>query len=144
MKRSWCELNNKDSFSASETNHRFSLYQRYHIERQIGYGLSGKVYLAEHIRLKAKRVIKCVSKQESMYQQFLAEATLLKNLKHPGIPIIYDLEEDEEYLYIIEEYIQGESLKAVMLNQKAISREAVIQFTIQICNIIEYLHNLKP
>ncbi len=79
-----------------------------------------------------------------MYQQFLTEATLLKNLKHPGIPIIYDLEEDEEYLYIIEEYIKGESLRAVMLNQTAISREKIIDFTIQICNIIEYLHNIKP
>lgn len=79
-----------------------------------------------------------------MYQQFLTEATLLKNLNHPGIPIIYDLEEDEEYLYIIEEYIEGESLKAILLNQKAISRETVIDFTIQTCNIIEYLHNIKP
>lgn len=120
------------------------MFDRYYVEQQIGCGLSGKVYLAEHIKLKAKRVIKCVSKHESMYQQFLTEATLLKNLKHPGIPIIYDLEEDEEYLYIIEEYIQGESLKAVMLNQKAISKEAVIDVTIQICNIIEYLHNIKP
>lgn len=114
------------------------------VERQIGCGLSGKVYLAEHIKLKAKRVIKCVSKKESMYQQFLAEANLLKHLTHPGIPIIYDLEEDEEYLYIIEEYIQGESLKAIMLNQKAISRETAIHFIIQICDIMEYLHNIRP
>lgn len=114
------------------------------IIQPIGCGLSGKVYLAEHIKLKAKRVIKCVSKKQFMYQQFLTEATLLKNLKHPGIPIIYDLEEDDEYLYIIEEYVKGESLRAVMLNQTAISREKVIDFTIQICNIIEYLHNIKP
>lgn len=114
------------------------------IEQPIGCGLSGKVYLAEHIKLKAKRVIKCVNKKQFMYQQFLAEATLLKNLKHPSIPIIYDLEEDEEYLYIIEEYVKGESLRATMLNQKAISREKVIDFTIQICSIIEYLHNIKP
>lgn len=114
------------------------------IEQPIGCGLSGKVYLAEHIKLKAKRVIKCVYKKQLMYQQFLTEATLLKNLKHPGIPIIYDLEEDDEYLYIIEEYVKGESLRAVMLNQIAISRETVIDYTIQICNIIEYLHNIKP
>jgi len=143
-KRSWYELNNNDLLTSIETIHRFSLYDRYRIKRQIGCGLSGKVYLAEHIKLKVKRVIKCVSKKESMYQQFLAEATLLKNLTHPGIPIIYDLEEDEEYLYIIEEYIQGESLKAIMLNQKAISRETAIHFIIQICDIMEYLHNIRP
>lgn len=120
------------------------MFDRYLIKQPIGCGLSGTVYLAEHMKLKAKRVIKCISKKQLMYQQFLAEATLLKNLKHPGIPIIYDLEEDEEYLYIIEEYVKGESLKAVMLNQKAISREAVIDITFQICNIIEYLHNIEP
>ena len=98
------------------------MFDKYLIKQPIGCGLSGKVYLAEHIKLKAKRVIKCVSKNQLMYQQFLAEAMLLKNLKHPGIPIIFDLEEDEEYLYIIEEYIQGDSLRAVMLNQTAISR----------------------
>ncbi|WP_192451792.1 serine/threonine protein kinase [Candidatus Galacturonibacter soehngenii] len=144
MKRSWFKLNNHDLFALNETKHRFSLYDRYRIERQIGCGLSGKVYLAEHIKLGAKRVIKCVSKKESMYQQFLAEATLLKNLTHPGIPVIYDLEEDEEYLYIIEEYIEGESLKAIMLDQKAISRESAIHIIIQICDIIEYLHNIRP
>ncbi|MFA9377055.1 MAG: serine/threonine-protein kinase [Lachnotalea sp.] len=120
------------------------LFEKYLIEQPIGCGLSGNVYLAEHMKLKAKRVIKCVSKKQLMYQQFLKEATLLKNLKHPNIPIIYDLEEDEEYLYIIEEYIKGESLRAVMLNQIAISRENIIDFTIQICNIIEYLHSMKP
>lgn len=54
------------------------------------------------------------------------------------------MEEDEEYLYIIEEYIEGESLKTFVLNQKSISLETAISFTIQICNIIEYLHELKP
>jgi serine/threonine-protein kinase len=120
------------------------LFDKYLLEQPIGSGLSGIVYLAEHRKLQAKRVIKCVDKKQFLYQQFLSEATLLKNLKHPGIPIIYDLEEDEEYLYIIEEYIQGESLRAFMLNQNAISRDRVIDFTIQICNIIEYLHNREP
>ncbi|WP_180272768.1 serine/threonine protein kinase [Konateibacter massiliensis] len=141
--RSWCKLSNKVLFKA-EAAYGFILFDRYFVEQQIGSGLSGKVYLARHIKLKAKRVIKCISKSETMYPQFLTEATLLKNLKHPGIPIIYDLEEDGEYLYIIEEYIQGESLKAILQSQNAISRENVIHFTTQICNVMEYLHNSKP
>ena len=36
----------------------------------------------------------------------------LKRLRHPGIPIIYDLEIDENYYYLIEEYLCGESLYA--------------------------------
>ncbi len=110
----------------------------------IGKGYSCEAFLAEHIKLKSPRVVKRISKSHNMYNFFLEEASLLKSLKHPGIPIIYDLEEDEEYLYIIEEYIKGESLKAFVLNRQGISLKKAISFGIQICEIIEYLHNLKP
>lgn len=111
---------------------------------ELGRGNSGIVYLAEHIKLKALRAIKCVNKNHFMYEQFLMEARLLKNLKHPGIPIIYDLEEDDNFLYIIEEYIEGESLQALVLNHNKISQNDIIQIGIQICSILEYLHNIKP
>ena len=38
---------------------------------------------------------------------FCAEAMVLKNLDHPGIPLVYDLEEDADYFYLIEEYLEG-------------------------------------
>lgn len=110
----------------------------------IGSGYSGTVYLAEHIRLNSLRAIKKISKTHIMYQQFLKEAKLLKNLKHPGIPIIYDMEEDEESLYIIEEYVEGESLQAILLGQKNISKRKIVNYGIQICSIIEYLHTTRP
>ena len=47
-----------------------------------------------------------------------SEATLLKNLNHPGIPIIYDIEEDEHFFYIIEEFIQGQSIDTFVSYQK--------------------------
>lgn len=120
------------------------LFDKYTLQEEIGKGNSGTVYLAEHIKLKVLRAIKCISKNHFMYEQFLMEARLLKNLKHPGIPIIYDLEEDENFLYIIEEYIKGESLQAFVLNQKKFSQKQIIQIGIQICSILEYLHNMKP
>ena len=43
---------------------------------------------------------------------FCAEAMVLKNLDHPGIPLVYDLEEDADYFYLIEEYLEGCSLYA--------------------------------
>ena len=114
------------------------------LHEEIGRGNSGTVYLAEHIKLKAPRAIKCVNKKHFMYEQFLMEARLLKNLKHPGIPIIYDLEEDDNFLYIIEEYIEGESLQALVLNHIKFSQRDIIQIGIQICSILEYLHSIKP
>ena len=65
----------------------------------------------------------------------------MKNLHHPLIPKIYDLEEDSDFLYIIEEYIPGESLKA-LCRHRLLSEKEIFQFMIQISSIIEYLHSL--
>lgn len=120
------------------------MFSKYRILKQIGRGMSGTVYLAEHIKLKSLRVVKCVDKSHILYEQFLSEATLLKNLKHPSIPVIFDLEEDEEQLYIIEEYIEGTSLQAIVLHQTNISLDTIIDYGIQICEVFEYLHHYDP
>lgn len=57
-----------------------------------GAGSSGTVYLAEHLKLKVYRAIKCIPKDTARNtsnfseEQLLKEAGLLKNLNHPGIP----------------------------------------------------------
>lgn len=102
------------------------------------------MYLAEHLKLRAFRAIKQISKSGVDRSTVLSEAELLKNLKHPGIPIIYDVEEDENNIYIIEEYIEGESLEAFVLHQNQISEKKIIQIGVQLCEILDYLHHLKP
>ncbi|MEG2351007.1 MAG: protein kinase, partial [Hungatella sp.] len=86
------------------------LFGKYQLGQVIGRGRDGIVYLAEHKELEEYRAIKRVSKTCVEYEQFRREALLLKELHHPGIPIIYDLEEDLEYSYLIEEYLEGDSL----------------------------------
>ena len=90
------------------------------------------------------RAIKCIEKEKVPYEKLIKEAVYLKSLSHPGIPTIYDIEEDEHYFYIIEEYVQGESLKSMLNRQKHFSMEEVIEYGIQLCEIVEYLHNRKP
>ena len=81
---------------------------KYRIVSSIGAGNSSRVFLAEHRKLKAYRAVKCMKKTaDEKCPQFLLEADLLKNLKHPGIPTIYDVEEDNENYYIIEERYNG-------------------------------------
>lgn len=120
------------------------LFDKYEVIRQLGEGYSGHVFLANHAALHVTRAIKCLSKEHSMFEVLKKEAILLKNLDHPGIPTIYDMEEDEEFLYIIEEYARGDSLKSVMLSQDNISQEKILSYGIQVCEIIEYLHSQKP
>lgn len=70
----------------------------------------------------------------------MKEVHILKSLKHPNIPIIYDIEEDENYSYIIEEYLLGESLKAYRMRLFVLSEKRIIEFISQICDLFQYLH----
>ena len=119
------------------------LFGRYRILSTIGIGNSSTVYLAEHTKLNVYRAIKCIPKNTSLVTSPSLEATLLKNLSHPGIPIIYDIDEDEQFFYLIEEYIQGESLDTFVSHQ-FISHELILKFGIQLCEILDYLHHLMP
>lgn len=121
-----------------------SLFGKYRLISQLGKGSSSRVYLAEHTKLKAFRAIKCISKSQRANPQFYLEINILKNLKHPGIPTIYDIEEDEESYYIIEEYIQGKSLEAFMLCQDCIPIDTILYIMMQICEVLQYLHRQEP
>lgn len=126
------------------SNEEVLLSDRYRILRPLGEGGSSKVYLAEHLKLKTYRAIKCISKSHPLQSQFRLEADLLKSLSHPAIPLIYDIEEDNEYLYIIEEYVEGESLQHYMLYHDLISQEYIMQIGIRLCEVFIYLHGRRP
>lgn len=119
------------------------LFGKYCLISRLGKGNSGSVYLAEHTKLKVLRAVKCISKQNAT-PQFYLETDILKNLKHPGIPTIYDIEEDEECYYIIEEYIQGSSLEAFKLCQDCIPIDTILYLMMQICEVLQYLHHHEP
>ncbi len=49
----------------------------------------GEVYPAEHFNLKVTRALKCISKCRYVHRTAVREADILKNLRHPAIPIIF-------------------------------------------------------
>ena len=75
------------------------MFGKYRLLHRLGAGRSGTVWLAVHLGLEEYRAIKCVSRKCADYETFRREALILKELQHPGIPQIYDLEEDSEYFY---------------------------------------------
>lgn len=107
----------------------------------IGRGRTGTVYLALHKELEEYRAVKAVAKSSLRYETFRKEALLLKELRHPGIPVIYDIEEDEAYSYLVEEYLQGESLETLVKTQGPLARCTVLKYVIQICGVVNYLHS---
>lgn len=102
-----------------------------------------KVMLAKHKKLESLRLIKQIKKSSKYYKQLSAEAFLMKELNHPCIPQIFDIEEDEASFIIIEQYIEGKSLKSYSYSTK-FNENIILEFMIQICEIIYYLHSHKP
>lgn len=72
---------------------------------------------------------------------FCAEAMVLKNLNHPGIPLVYDLEEDADCFYLIEEYLEGCSLYALIRDRGTLQEDLAVRYGLQICSLVEYLHH---
>ncbi len=121
-----------------------NLFGKYQIISILGTGSFGTVYLSKHLILECYRAIKTIPKTTSMTHSSLHEAQLLKSLHHPGIPCLYDIEEDESAYYLIEEYVEGESLEEFLLHQSTISQTMFLDFGLQLCNIFQYLHTIKP
>lgn len=107
----------------------------------IGTGRTGTVWLAVHLGLDEYRAIKQVSKAVVAYEAFRREALIQKSLRHPAIPIVYDLEEDQEYLYLIEEYLKGISLYTLIERQGVMQEAEAVHYGVQICRLVEFLHS---
>lgn len=129
------------------------LFGRYQILKLLGTGAFGRVYLARHINLNVLRAIKCINLCQDVYGTAYREADILKNLRHPSIPIIYDIEQDKDCVYIIEEYVEGQSLaEFISTRQIRLNRTGkAIELVQQLCGILSYLHerhilhlDLKP
>lgn len=116
----------------------------YRVLKKIGNGGSCVVYLAKHDRLGQQRVIKCISKDNVHCKTFLKEVNFLKKYTHSSIPVLYDFEEDEKNYYIIQEYIEGNSLKKQILFQRNSSLNDILERFIQLTDFLKYLHEMKP
>lgn len=116
------------------------LFGKYQLCRILGTGRLGTVFLAVHLGLSEYRAIKRVPKSLLEYHEFRREALILKELRHPGIPIVYDVEEDGNYSYLIEEYLEGESFYDLVKRQGHLPQGLVIHYGIQLTDIMNYLH----
>lgn len=123
---------------------------KYEILKLIGQGGMSRVYLAMDKRLNKQWAIKEIEKRakdknnEIVIQSAIAEANLIKQLDHPAIVRIVDIIDNGDVIYIIEDYIEGETLSSVLETQGAQPQELVIEWALQICEALEYLHTRKP
>ncbi|HEY5945501.1 MAG TPA: serine/threonine-protein kinase, partial [Kofleriaceae bacterium] len=128
----------------------------YKIVRLLGTGGMGVVYLAEHITLGRKAVIKFVQDrlhQDSEYStRFFTEAKTAASIRHPGIVDVFDYGKDEQARgYIVMEYLEGESLRTRLRRNKPMHSDLAVMLGAQIANAVAAAHaaniihrDLKP
>ena len=80
----------------------------------------------------------------SATNQFAREALLLARLRHTAIPTLYDYFFENGYWYLVMDYIPGHTLTTYLQQYDHISALEALNCTIQICDILDYLHTQTP
>lgn len=117
---------------------------RYVIEKILGQGGMGTVYLARNINTETFWAIKEISRRPDSGIDLMAEPKLLKKLDHPALPVLFDILEQDGKLYLISDYINGISLDKKLAVEGKIEEEIVVDWAIQLCKALDYLHTLQP
>jgi CRP-like cAMP-binding protein len=112
----------------------------------IGRGAFSIVYRGLHRGLNMPVVIKMMRHDMALYPDFLDsfhnEAKTIAGLTHEHIVKVYDFEERYRTLFIIMEYLKGDSLKDMISHLRAIPPKLTAHYLIQICSALAYAHQL--
>lgn len=119
---------------------------RFLIMEEINRGSMGVIYKARDIILDEIVAIKVLNesllKDEQAVRRFKLEAKAAKRLSHPHIVRIHDFYESENKKLISMEYIEGKDLKTLLAERKTLTEAEVINYALQICDALEYAHNI--
>ena len=116
----------------------------YRIESEIGSGTGGIVFLAEHLRLHKKVVVKLVRDQVKDRLDTRSEADILKGIKHTYLPQVYDFVEEGQEIYTVMDFVPGENIETLLKLHGPFSQKEVLHWSHQLCEALVYLHSQKP
>ncbi|MBE5876489.1 MAG: serine/threonine protein kinase, partial [Lachnospiraceae bacterium] len=68
----------------------------------------------------------------------------LKKLKHPNLPSVTEVIEQQDEYFIVMDYIEGISLEKMLEEKGVPQEEEVVRYAIQLCDVLSYLHTRKP
>lgn len=123
---------------------------KYEILTEIGHGGMSVVYLAMDTHLNKQWAVKEIRKKgngkndEVVVNSLLAEANLMKRLDHPALPRIVDIIDNGVTIFVVMDYIEGESLDKILAEYGSQPEELVIGWAKQLCDAFSYLHSQKP
>jgi len=118
---------------------------RYRIERVLGQGGMGAVYLAIDENLGTSVAVKeNLNASPESERQFKREATLLATLRHSNLPRVTDHFVLSGQQYLVMDFVEGEDLRERLASGGAVPLDDVIRWSAQICDALTYLHARTP
>ena len=117
---------------------------RYEVVRKLGSGGFADVFLANDRVLGREVALKVLSTRyahdEQFVERFRREASSAAGLNHPNIVQIYDRGEAEGTYYIAMEYLEGRTLKEIIVKYAPLSTELLVSVAVQILEALRFAH----
>ncbi len=117
---------------------------RYRIERELGRGAMGTVYLAEeprHSRRVALKVLRPERVGSASQERFLREIKTTAGLSHPHILRLFDSGEMGGYLYYAMPFIEGESLRHRLTRERQLAVDEALEIATEIADALGFAHS---
>src|ERR671911_2474011 len=115
------------------------ILDRYRMERRLGAGGFGVVWLAWDEKLEREVAVKVIPRERGAGERVEREARAAARLNHPGIVAIYELASDEHDVYLVSELVRGRTL-AELTRVRAISDRDVARIGAALCEALEHAH----
>ncbi len=122
----------------------------YKLEKKIGNGAMGEIYLAVDLRLDRHVAVKILNFSaleecsgvsfNEVLERFKREAKAIANVSHPNIVNIYDIGIEGKLNYIVIEYIDGSDL-STLKKKNQLNLKNIVEIGIKICDALDFVHN---
>ncbi len=122
---------------------RAKLAPNYDVEREIGAGGMARVFLAVEQHPHRRVAIKVLDPQVStrlLRERFIREVDLSSNLSHPHIVPIFSAGEVDGLFYYVMPYVEGESLRHRLLEERTLPLEAALHIARDVADALAFAH----
>jgi serine/threonine-protein kinase len=122
------------------------IFGKYLLQRKIGEGGMGEVWLVENIQLERKSALKLIKPEIAQntkgWSRFEREARLMAKLTHPNAVAVYDFKRTHSIGYIEMEFVRGHSLDKYLAEYKSqpMSLAWTAQLLEQLCSLLQEAH----
>ena len=123
------------------------LFERYVVEKKLGEGGMGAVWLVHDRMLESQRALKLISSgiaaDPDAQARFLREARIQDRINHPNAARIYDVKICNDTAFITMEYVPGKSVKDALEPAVPMSLEWTTRILEQLCDVLQKAHDQK-